>query len=144
MFFSSTRCAGRVLRQQLYSIRAPAHKKTWYAKTLRHTESLKILFYSIRKPATHLYFHDILKRQPHKNLVSFVRLSLTLSIKTDLVVDQLVLFIVPAVQFAYFLANLLRRMFRCKLSHCTEVSLSACIRHIKQEFLCKRTILDIL
>ena len=58
------------------------------------------------------------------------------------VVDELVL-TVPAVKLTDLLTDLLGGVLSVKLTHSLEVNLSACGRHIEEEFLCKGTVLDI-
>ena len=60
-----------------------------------------------------------------------------------LVVNEFILFIVPAVELADLLADLLGRMLGSKLSHSLEVYLASGRGHIQQEFLREGAILDI-
>ncbi len=59
------------------------------------------------------------------------------------VIDQLVLFVIPAVKLSDFLANLLRRMLGSQLSHSLKVNLLSGRGHIQQEFLGKASILNV-
>ncbi len=59
------------------------------------------------------------------------------------VIDQLVLFVVPAVKLSDFLANLLRRMLGSQLSHSLKVNLLSGRGHIQQELLGKASILNV-
>ena len=52
------------------------------------------------------------------------------------VVDKLVL-IAPAIKLSDFLADFFCGVFSGKLSHSLEMNLSACVRHIEEEVLCK-------
>ena len=67
-----------------------------------------------------------------------------LPISYSLVVNELIGLIIPTVKFSDFGTDLFGRMFGSQLSHSLEMNLFTCRRHIKQEFLGKGSVLNIL
>ena len=59
----------------------------------------------------------------------------------DLVVDQLLIILVPAVQLPDIFTHRFARMLRCSLTHHLEVNLTA--GHVVQEASCEGTVLNV-
>ena len=62
----------------------------------------------------------------------------------NLIINQLIALVIPAIKLADLLTYLLGGMLSGKLSHSLEVGLSACRGHIKQELFGKAAVLNVL